>query len=121
VLLVEDDATYIEMFSRQAGPGVRLNVVADGRAAWALLDAAQRHDVAFVDLRLPPTGPTGVEVIHRLHRDDPDCRVVACTSWPDTEDLREALRSGIVGAVLKTGDYSEIHDVFRHYRLAPRT
>ena len=63
-------------------------------------------DLAIVDLRLP--GLDGLEMIRRLSQRMPGVRVVVLAGEAGAEAVREALRSGVGGYVLKGSPCSEI-------------
>ena len=71
---------------------------ADGQSAWQTA-VALRPDVVVMDLSMPVLG--GPEATERIRRDCPDVRVLALTVHEESIYLRQLLRAGASGYVLK--------------------
>lgn len=71
---------------------------ADGPEAFAAV-LAHRPDVLIVDLLMP--GYDGVEVARRVREGAPGTRVLILTNFMDDDRIREALRAGATGYLLK--------------------
>ncbi len=56
-------------------------------------------DVVIMDLKLPETN--GVEGIRQLLTDEPECRVLVLTMYDDPHYVRESIRAGAKGYLLK--------------------
>lgn len=119
VLLVDDHAVVrrgLRSFL-DAVPGIKVvGDVADGRAALDHLArlAAYHHrlpDVALMDLMMPRLG--GIEAITAVRTAHPTVKVVALTSYDDTQRVRAALEAGVSGYVLKDADADEIATAIR--------
>jgi DNA-binding NarL/FixJ family response regulator len=65
-----------------------------------------RPDVILMDLSMP--GMNGIEATLHIKQRLPDTRVVALTAYKTDEYVREALRAGADGYVLKDGAYEEL-------------
>jgi DNA-binding NarL/FixJ family response regulator len=73
-------------------------LAADGAEAIEL--ARQLHpDVALMDLSMPTVD--GVEATRRIHAELPDTRVLILTSFADQTRVRDAVRAGAIGYLLK--------------------
>lgn len=70
----------------------------DGSAALNLF-REQRPDLMLVDLRLP--GESGLDVIRTLRAERPDVKCIILTSSANLWEIREALRVGVDGYILK--------------------
>lgn len=57
-------------------------------------------DVTLLDIRLP--GESGLEVLRRIRRVQPEAKVLMLTSFDDEEYVLDALREGAQGFVLKS-------------------
>ncbi len=80
---------------------------ANGLEALALVQE-HRPDILIVDLSLP--GLNGIDVTRAVHTEVPDTRVVVFSIHGDEPHVREALRAGAMGYVLKdslAGDFLE--------------
>jgi len=71
---------------------------ADGQEAVRLVRET-RPDVALVDVRLP--GISGVELCYHILEESPDTQVLILTSYLDSNVVRECIRAGAKGFVLK--------------------
>jgi len=83
---------------------------ATGQEALALA-AALRPDVALIDLSMP--GPRGLEVTRQLTADLPETRVLILTVHEDAGLLREAIRAGAAGYIVKRAVESELVNAIR--------
>lgn len=78
---------------------------ADGGEAVALA-AAERPDVALMDLRMP--GLDGVAATERIARDAPATAVLVLTTYADDESILSALRAGARGYLTKDAGRAEL-------------
>lgn len=104
VLLVDDDALVREgvrlIIENQADLTV-VDEAADGHAALRMVEQHE-PDVALVDIRMP--GMTGIELTRRLcARSTARPAVVVLTTFDEDEYVFEALASGAIGFLLKSG------------------
>ena len=87
---------------------------ADGRETLRLVSELD-PDVVLLDVNMP--GPDGIEVTRRLKALKPEVRVLILTVHEDEGLLREAIRAGASGYILKRAVESEliyaIHAVWR--------
>jgi DNA-binding NarL/FixJ family response regulator len=67
---------------------------------------ALRPDVVLMDLSMP--GMNGIEATLHIKQRLPEVRIVALTAYKTDEYVREALRAGADGYVLKDGAYEEL-------------
>ncbi|MCX8086325.1 MAG: response regulator transcription factor [Rhodocyclaceae bacterium] len=99
-LIVEDmpesQALLCEV-AAQAFPGIVCDCVADVSSALAQL--GQDYRLALVDLSLPDG--SGIAVVERFSRAQPECTLVVATIFGDDEHLFAALRAGAQGYLLK--------------------
>lgn len=108
VLLADDHAVVragIRQFLERSN---RIQVVAeasDGREACQMID---QHplDVAVLDIQMP--GMSGIEVTRWARANHPTIGVLVLTAYDDEPYVREVLRAGANGYVLKTADPDEI-------------
>jgi DNA-binding NarL/FixJ family response regulator len=77
----------------------------DGREAVRQAIALQ-PDVVLMDLSMP--GMNGFEATDQIRRRQPNVRVLALTAYKNDEYVREALRAGAEGYVLKDASYDEL-------------
>ena len=101
VLLVDDQPLFREGVHTLLSLQPDLEVVGeagDGEEALRLA-ARLRPDVILMDLQMPVLD--GVEATRRLRLTQPDCRVIALTTFDDDEYVFEGLRAGAIGYLLK--------------------
>jgi DNA-binding NarL/FixJ family response regulator len=74
--------------------------------------AAGLPDVLLLDLRL--ASENGFEICRRVHELHPSVRIIVFTAHGNASLLRESVRSGAVGYILKDASTRRIPDVLRH-------
>lgn len=108
VLLVDDHTVVRQGLRRilELGPEVEIvGEVGDGRLA---LETAQRlrPTVAIVDISLPELN--GIEVTRQLAKAAPDTRVLILSMHADDAYIRQSLRAGAKGYLLKDADDQDL-------------
>jgi two-component system nitrate/nitrite response regulator NarL len=98
-----------QLFERQTDFTV-VACCADGPAA---VDAVRTHhpDVLVLDLRMPGQG--GIEVLRTLATDQVRCKSVLLTAAVRDEEVVEAVKSGVMGIVLKESPADVLLDCVR--------
>ncbi|HEY0986417.1 MAG TPA: diguanylate cyclase, partial [Kofleriaceae bacterium] len=120
VVCVDDDPNNLSALGRVLRPRYAVLLASDGLEA---LDHVQRHpDVACVlaDLRMP--GLPGAELLARVAKLRPQCRLAVCTGFPESEDLIAAINAGRLHYVItkpwKLQDLLQVVDQLVHtFRL----
>jgi DNA-binding NarL/FixJ family response regulator len=108
VVLADDHALVRSGISALLDPLDGVEVVgeaADGAAAVALV-AALSPDVVLMDITMPTMN--GLVATQRLARDFPNVRVLILSVHADEEFVREALRAGAAGYLLKDASTDEL-------------
>jgi DNA-binding NarL/FixJ family response regulator len=72
---------------------------------------ALRPAVVLMDMRMPVLD--GVAATRRLRADQPECRVIALTTFDDDEYVFEGLRAGAVGYLLKDAPSEKLVEAIR--------
>ncbi|HOG47881.1 MAG TPA: response regulator transcription factor [Anaerolineae bacterium] len=85
------------VLSKDAGLTV-VGEAADGQEALRIIRKT-RPDVALVDVRLP--GISGIELCYHIQRESPQTQVLILTAYLDDNVVRECIRAGAGGFVLK--------------------
>ena len=99
ILVVDDEPglrNLLQKFFTRHGYDVR--TVADGPAALAVLPTFQPQ-VVLLDVRMP--GMSGMEVLARLHQEQPAIHVIMITAFDDEVIQEEARRLGAVDYLTK--------------------
>jgi len=89
-----------------------MSIVAGGRSGEEAIELVREHapDVVVMDLLMPGIG--GVEAI-RVVTQESDARVLALTSYVDSDLVREALGAGAASYLLKNVDAEDLADAIR--------
>jgi len=105
-ILVVDDEPLIRWAMRQELEGAGYQVIEAGSAREALaeLDGARDVDVALLDIRLPDSDD--LDLLKRVRRGAPACRVIMMSAHGTPELLAEAIRAGAFGTLSKPFDMS---------------
>jgi len=101
ILLADDQSLFREglriLLSTQPDFDV-VGEAANGEEALRLAAKLRPH-IVLMDMRMPIMD--GVEATRRLSETQPDCRVIALTTFDDDDLVFEGLRAGAVGYLLK--------------------
>jgi len=117
ILLADDQSLFREALRMLISSQADLEVVgeaANGAEAVKLADSF-RPNVVLMDLQMPVMN--GVAATRQIHSTQPDCHVIALTTFDGDEYIFDCLRAGAVGYLLKDAP-SEI--LFAAIRAAAR-
>jgi DNA-binding NarL/FixJ family response regulator len=108
-VLLADDHTLVRAGIRsllESVPGVEVVAESgDGREALELL-GKHRPDVALLDIAMP--GLSGIEVAKRAAQECPKTKVIMLSMHADATHVRQALRAGAAGYLLKGAAVAEL-------------
>ncbi|MEK6324894.1 MAG: response regulator transcription factor [Acidobacteriota bacterium] len=113
VLLVDDQALFREALRTLLSVQPDIEIVgeaANGEEAIRLA-ADLRPAVVLMDLQMPVLD--GVAATRRLRLLQPECRVIALTTFDDDEYVFEGLRAGAVGYLLKDAPSEKLVEAIR--------
>lgn len=100
LLLVDDEPHVTGALSLQLEAREDLDVYIANSAAETLnVLRKTRIDLMVSDIRMP--GMTGLELLSRVQKEQPDCKVILLTGYADFNYVYEAMRQGAAGYVLK--------------------
>jgi DNA-binding NarL/FixJ family response regulator len=108
-VLLADDHTLVRAGIRSLLESIDgVEVVAESGDGREALELIGRHlpDVALIDIGMP--GLNGLEVAKRVVREAPRTRIVILSMHADPSYVRQALRAGAVGYLLKGAAVSEL-------------
>lgn len=122
VLLIEDDASLLEVMAMNLEDfGFQVDVASSGEAGVAAYDPA-RHDVTLTDLRMP--GMSGLDVLDTILGREPGAIVLVLTAYGGAENALEAMRRGAFHYVEKPVNtralIDELERALRHKQGAAR-
>jgi len=94
----------------------------DGQAAVRLAEELS-PDVVIMDVTMPDLN--GVEATRQIHRHNPNIKVIVLSMHMDRDIVRESLRAGAIGYVLKSHLFDELRRAIEAaaaggYYLSPR-
>jgi len=108
-IVLADDHTLVRAGIRSLLESIEgVEVVAesgDGRDALELI-GKHRPDVALLDIAMP--GLSGLEVAKRIEQTSPKTKTIILSMHADATHVREALRSGVSGYLLKGAAVAEL-------------
>lgn len=113
VLLIDDSRSMRLLYTRllDKEEGIDLVGTASTGEEGLRMVSRMRPDVVLTDITLPDI--SGFDVVKRLHRADPDLRIIGL-SMHDPQDVEESLlAAGAAGYVCKGGAVGELVDLLR--------
>jgi DNA-binding NtrC family response regulator len=110
-VLVVDDEPLIRWAVREGLEGAGYAVVEAGTAREALASLSGAVAVALLDVRLPDSDD--LELLRRVRREAPGCRVIIMTAHGAPELLAEAMTAGAFGTISKPFDMARIVGLVR--------
>lgn len=108
VVLADDHAILRQSLRMLLGARPEIDIVGeanDGREAIALCERL-KPDIVLMDVSMPEMN--GIEATRQLKRSCPATRVIVLSAYGDQDQLREALRAGALGYVIKRSDIEEL-------------
>ncbi|HQR72206.1 MAG TPA: response regulator transcription factor [Burkholderiaceae bacterium] len=120
ILLVEDHSLLRQGLRSLVSTLPDFEVVGEARDGKEAIRQclALTPDLVMMDLSMP--GMTGIEATTQIKRRLPHVRILALTAYKTDEYVREALRAGADGYVLKDASYEELVLALRHVVMGKR-
>lgn len=120
ILIAEEQNLLRQGLRAMIGALPDFDVVGEARDGKATLDGVLqlRPDLVLLDLSLPIV--SGIEVTTQIKRRLPQTRVVALTGLDADGHVRETLRAGADGYLLKTASYEELLIALRSVMVGKR-
>jgi two-component system, response regulator RegA len=110
LLLVDDNAVFVEILARAlAKRGFEVETAREFQNALAIIEH-RLHDFAVVDLKMP--GGSGLALVERLKRRNPEMRIVVLTGFASVATAVEAIKLGAIHYLPKPIDADEIVAAF---------
>jgi DNA-binding NarL/FixJ family response regulator len=113
IMLVDDHAIVREGLRALLGDVDGFEIVAEaanGDEACRIVGKAH-PDLVLIDLKMP--GMHAPDAIRVLRATDPDVRILALTSYAEDDQVREVMRAGALGYVLKDVTKADFLDALR--------
>jgi len=108
ILIIDDQQIVIDGLSALVGSTPDLKIVAGVNDPELVLEKVQEHhpDVILMDLNMP--GKDGIECTKELKEAIPDIKILMLTGYDEIELIRESLRKGARGYLLKNTGKDEL-------------
>jgi two-component system response regulator NreC len=108
ILLADDHAVVRSGLRRMLQTDPSLEVVGEAKDGEETLHLAEtlHPDVVLLDITMPPEN--GIKTAKRLKQENPEIIVLFLTMHEEEDMLRDALRAGAAGYVIKRAEESEI-------------
>ena len=113
ILIVEDDADWLEIYSNQLATETYHIVKARTINKASKLLADQEFAVVATDLRLLGSNTGGFDILEMVQNRSPDTQVIIFTGFGGKQDAFEAMRRGAYDYVTKPLDYDHVKRVIR--------
>jgi DNA-binding NtrC family response regulator len=106
VLLVDDEADFVEMLSLRLNEiGERVTPAYSGRECLEIL-GQKTIDVVILDIRMP--GMDGIETLREIKKRFPLVEVMMLTGHGTTETAVEGMKLGAFDYLMKPADFDEL-------------
>jgi two-component system response regulator RegA len=110
LLLVDDDAVFVDVLARALGKrGFEVHSAREFHDALRIIEH-RVHNYAVIDLRMP--GGSGLLLVERLKQRNPEIRIVVLTGFASVATAVEAIKLGAVHYLSKPADADEICAAF---------
>ncbi|HEV7331525.1 MAG TPA: response regulator transcription factor [Flavisolibacter sp.] len=108
VALVDDHEVVINGLKAMFGNFSEIEVLFSANNATSLFEQLQERQPAVIllDIQLPEMN--GIDICKQLHRQYPKIKVVAFSSFDDTHYIKQIIRNGASGYLLKNADQQTI-------------
>lgn len=108
ILLADDHPVILRGLRDLFEAHENMRVVGQESDGSKIAEAVERLKPAVLVLDLMMPGASGVEIIRQVVRQSPDTRIVVLSMHSNVAYVREALRAGAIGYVLKCADGEEL-------------
>jgi len=113
LLLVDDDLIYCDVLGEAlSNRDYSISLAHDVPSALAKLNQLI-PDFAVIDLKMP--GPSGLELVEKLHKLNPDAKIIVLTGYASIATAVEAIKLGATHYLTKPADADEIVAAFEHH------
>jgi DNA-binding NarL/FixJ family response regulator len=113
ILLVDDQTMFRDGMRVLLKSQADFDVVGEAANGEEAISQAARlqPDVVLMDLRMPVMD--GAAATRHLHINQPNCRVIALTTFDEDSVAFDALRSGAIGYLLKDASTEKLYEAIR--------
>ncbi len=120
ILLVDDHQVLRDGLRSSLEQEVGMDVIGeagDGKAAIRLTRELE-PDVVLMDVGM--SGMSGIDAARRIHLDCPDIKIIALSMYPKTTFVREMLKAGASGYILKENAFVSVVEGIRRVMAGER-
>ncbi|MEM9921294.1 MAG: response regulator transcription factor [Bacteroidota bacterium] len=110
LIIVEDEQIIIDGLTALLSQNQQVRVIGSAKSYEEAKKLIQKTkaEVILMDLQFPSPCPDGIEMTYRLTQAFSSIKVLMLTSYDDLMLIKEALRKGAMGYVLKNADKKEL-------------
>ena len=105
IMIVDDELSVRESLRMIFMSNYQVHTAVDGEEALQSIQK-QKIDLVALDLRMP--GLSGMDVLRRIKKNDPDIEVIVITAHGTVEDAKEAVRYGAGDFITKPFNVSDL-------------
>lgn len=102
--ITDDHLLVINGLKAMLAPYPHITIVYESNAATALMEAlpTAQPDVLLLDIQMPDID--GLELCKQVHKNHPDIKIIALTNFMESHYIKQMLRNGASGYLLKNTD-----------------
>lgn len=102
--ITDDHLLVINGLKAMLAPYPHITIVYESNAATALMEAlpTAQPDVLLLDIQMPDID--GLELCKQVHKNHPDIKIIALTNFMESHYIKQMLRNGASGYLLKNAD-----------------
>ncbi|SKA05484.1 DNA-binding response regulator, NarL/FixJ family, contains REC and HTH domains [Chitinophaga eiseniae] len=102
--ITDDHLLVINGLKAMLAPYPHITIVYESNAATTLMEAlpAAQPDVLLLDIQMPDID--GLELCKLVHKNHPDIKIIALTNFMESHYIKQMLRNGASGYLLKNTD-----------------
>lgn len=113
VFLADDHPLFRAGLRLSFNDAADIEIVGEAENSFVAIEKIKAHppDIVLMDMDMP--GLSGIAAIRMLHSAIPELKVVMLSTYNDTGYIRQAMRAGAAGYVLKSVGIDELQHIIR--------
>ena len=119
ILLVDDEPDILALVGQWLkSQGHRFIAISDSREVLGLMET-EHFDVVCLDLLMPYVD--GLQLISKIHKRQPACRILIMSGVADTRIVVEAVKEGVEDYLLKPIDFDKFESILKRLGTESRS
>lgn len=121
ILLVDDHDIVRDGIRSLLDNEIGFNIVAEAENGIQAIEACNQHDIHLIVMDISMPEMNGIEATEKIKDEYPDIKILALTMMDEDEHIRNMIKAGASGYILKSSDKNEFIDAIttildgRHY------